>query len=90
MKKRDLNNRTYGYIKNKDRDDMKILKELMASKFNENQVKIIELLQEMNDTSDKIKKDVLELKRELKDMPDPIEFRTNKKIDIFKRPKPNE
>lgn len=54
------------YVSKKDRDDAKILRELMETKWDNNQIRIVELLQEMNETSDKITKDVLELKKTLK------------------------
>lgn len=49
-----------------DRDDERILKEIFDSSYDNNQIKIIQLLQEMNSTSEEIRKSIIELKKTAK------------------------
>ena len=61
------NKKKYKYIPKREpvisREDQEILKGIFESTYDANQIRVIELLQEMHNTSDQISKQVLELKQ---------------------------
>lgn len=67
-------------------EDFKIFKEVFSDRFTETDRRIVELLIEMDKTSEKIRKDVFEMKKSLKGLRDST-FKGNKYVDKNKNPR---